>query len=686
MTQATDSNLANNSSDRKPRLWPAIALVAAYWLVVGFMKLVTIKTLFPEDVFTQLVHFLVAFYSPMLLAVGILIWWLGFSRLPWSERLIGLGLLIGGGILARLVADKSMAFGLLMNGIPAAITAAVAAMLVVNMAIARASSKARLATLAIASVLAWGYFTLIRLDGITGQLKGQQSWRWTETAEDRFLKQRTQQSGKVARADDSQLTAHNSPLTPLVATPADWPQFRGPRRDGNVHDVSLTGDWSANPPPKLWRRRVGPGWSSFAVVGNRGFTQEQRGDKEAVFCFDVATGNELWSHEDKSRFEETVSGAGPRATPTFDSGRIYSLGGSGVLNCLDAASGNLVWSRDITADAKAKPTDENLKPPGWGFSSSPVICRGMAIVFAGGGKDKKGLLAYDAVTGELRWAAGQGVHSYSSPQILSVGDQQQVLMVSDRGLEAFDPADGQLLWEHDWYLKDMFRVLQPHVAGDGQILLATPLNYGTRLLEIKRQGTLARSASEASATPLPLGEGAERSSAVEGVSTLVRSASAGNADTLARSASEGNPPSTSAAIRSDDSSPPPAWTVTEKWTSKDLKPYFNDGVQIGDHLYGFDNDILVCIDLATGKKKWKKGRYGNGQALLVGGSGQLLIISEQGDAVLAEISPQGLTERGKFKALSGKTWNHPVIAAGKLLVRNSEEMACYELMPPTSSL
>src|SRR5262245_62067034 len=127
----------------KPRLWPAIALVIAYWCVVAFMK-----TLGPH-VFTQLQHFLISFYAPMLLALGILIWWLGFSRLPWADRLIGLALLISGGVLARLVADKSMAFGLLMNGIPVAITAVVAAMVV-----ARASSLQRILTVAAASSLA----------------------------------------------------------------------------------------------------------------------------------------------------------------------------------------------------------------------------------------------------------------------------------------------------------------------------------------------------------------------------------------------------------------------------------------------------------------------------------------------------------------------------------------------------
>jgi len=108
-------------------------------------------------------------------------------------------------------------------------------------------------------------------------------------------------------------------------------------------------------------------------------------------------------------------------------------------------------------------------------------------------------------------------------------------------------------------------------------------------------------------------------------------------------------------------------------------------VRLGDHLYGFDSDILVCIDLANGKKKWKKGRYGHGQALLLGEAGQMLVISDQGEAVLTEVSPQGLKEMAKFKALNGKTWNHPVIAGGKLLVRNGEEMACFELGPIVTS-
>jgi len=190
-------------------------------------------------------------------------------------------------------------------------------------------------------------------------------------------------------------------------------------------------------------------------------------------------------------------------------------------------------------------------------------------------------------------------------------------MVSEHGLEAFDATTGQLLWEHEWNLKDFFRVCQPHILGDSQILLGTGMSNGTRLLTIANEGG--------------------------------------------------------------------KWAVTEGWTSKDLSPYFNDFVSLKGHLYGFDGEFVVCIDAATGKKKWKKRGYGHGQVLLVGDGGQMLVISDKGEAALTEVSPEGLTERGKFQALTGKTWNHPVIAGGKLLLRNAEEMACFEVIP-TSSL
>ena len=152
------------------------------------------------------------------------------------------------------------------------------------------------------------------------------------------------------------------------------------------------------------------------------------------------------------------------------------------MNCLDAATGEVIWTRDAMADAGAP------KPPMWGYSSSPLVTHGVAIAFAGGGKEDKGIVAYDEATGEPRWMAGKAEHSYSSPQLVSIEGVEQVLFVSDRGLESFDPASGQVLWEHDWFLEGMFRVCQPHVLGEGQFLVSTGMNGGTRLVTVTRDG------------------------------------------------------------------------------------------------------------------------------------------------------------------------------------------------------
>src|SRR5262249_2985345 len=182
-------------------------------------------------------------------------------------------------------------------------------------------------------------------------------------------------------------------------------------------------------PPKLrWRHRVGPAWSSVIVIGDRLYTQEQRGPQETVVCYDAATGKEIWVHEDAARFWEAVSGAGPRATPTFSDGRIYSLGGTGILNCLDAATGQRHWACDTAADAGAA-------TPMWGFSSSPLILNGMVITFAGGSGDRN-LLGYRAETGALAWTAPVGHGSYSSPQLVNLSGTNQCLMLTDDGLHA----------------------------------------------------------------------------------------------------------------------------------------------------------------------------------------------------------------------------------------------------------
>jgi hypothetical protein len=121
------------------------------------------------------------------------------------------------------------------------------------------------------------------------------------------------------------------------------------------------------------------------------------------------------------------------------------------------------------------------------------------------------------------------------------------------------------------------------------------------------------------------------------------------------------------------------WSATQRWASMNLKPSFNDFIVHNGHIYGFDGSIFCCVDLATGQRRWKDGRYGHGQALLLADQGLLLVASETGDAVLLAADPERHRELGRFHAIDGKTWNHPVLAHGRLYVRNAEEMACYEL-------
>jgi outer membrane protein assembly factor BamB len=383
-------------------------------------------------------------------------------------------------------------------------------------------------------------------------------------------------------------------------TGADWPGFRGPARDAVVRGVRIETDWSKSPPVELWRRPVGPGWSSFAVRGDLLYTQEQRGEDEVVSCYNLTTGQPVWRHRDAARFWESNGGAGPRATPTLGNGRVYTLGATGILNALDASSGAVVWSRNAASDTGAK-------RPGWGFAGSPLVVNDVVIVAASGR-----LAAYDVATGHPRWLGPTGGAGYSSPHLVTIDGVAQVLLMRGARTTSVAPADGTLLWEHSW--QPGASIVQPALAADGDVLIAAGDAMG--------------------------GQGMRRIAVARG---------------------------------------PDGWTVEERWTSRALKPYFNDFVVHEGHAFGFDGSILASIDLADGKRKWKGGRYGHGQVILLPDQDLLLVLSEEGELALVGATPDQFTEIARFPAIEGKTWNHPVLAGDVLLVRNGEEMAAFRV-------
>jgi outer membrane protein assembly factor BamB len=562
---------------RPPRVWPAFVALALFWAYFFGCDWVELTT--PVKFFSRL-------GAVALLTLVFLIWWWANRRVGLADKLLGFAAAVLGGAAANFLYHPSMAqFGLIFFPWPVVLTA-----WAVWVAVARsAPSGVRRLGLVMVPLLAWAPFALIRTQGIDGEQRGETYWRWTPTPEQLFLAE-TIPSGKVREA-------------PALA-PGDWPGFRGPHRDSVVRGVRINPDWKA-PPKPLWRHRVGPGWSSVAVVGERLFTQEQRGEREAVVCYEAATGKQVWAHEDPLRFWDQVSGAGPRATPTFADGRLYTLGATGLLNCLDAVTGQRYWSRDVAAEAPAK-------VPLWGFSSSPLVTDGVVIAFAGGDSQRQ-LLAYRADTGEPAWAAPAGTMSYGSPQRVTLGGRPQVLFFSERALSAYDAATGRVLWEHSAHAPGATRAVQPQALGDGQVVISSEMDIGVALLDVRRDGD--------------------------------------------------------------------SWAASQLWAGREMKPSFNDFVVHEGHAYGFDGAMFCCLDLGAGTRRWKGGRYGHGQVLLLADQGLLLVTTEKGEAVLLRANPERLEELGRFQAVRGKTWNHPVVAHGRLFVRNGEEMACYELAP-----
>jgi hypothetical protein len=379
----------------------------------------------------------------------------------------------------------------------------------------------------------------------------------------------------------------------------DWPGFRGPGRDGIVHGVRLDTDWTSSPPIEMWRRAIGPGWSSFAVNGGLLYTQEQRGDDEIVACYKVSTGEPVWRHHDPVRFWESNGGAGPRATPTLSNGRVYTFGATGIVNALDAATGRVVWSRNAASDT-------GRKIPDWGFASSPLVADQVVIVAVSGS-----LVGYDVATGQPRWFGPSHGGSYSSPQPSTIDGVAQILLLTGAGATSVAPANGDVLWEYSW---PGSVIVQPALIADGEVLINTSASTG--------------------------GVGVRRIAVAHG---------------------------------------PDGWSVEERWTSNGLKPYFNDFVVHKGHAFGFDGSILACINLEDGRRKWKGGRYGNGQLVLLPDEDLLLVLSEEGELALVTASPDQFTEVARFQALDGKTWNHPALIGDVLLVRNGQEMAAFRL-------
>ncbi len=432
------------------RLWPGVVLVALQWL--GRLAAPVIA---PDAAMLGVMF--AAFGS-----VAVLLWWLFFSRAPWAERLGAVALMIVALLVTRPILHESIrTAGMGVSFFILAIPVLCLALVIWAAAGRRLTGGSRWAALVAALLVACGMWALVRTEGITGDGAQLFAWRWAATPEERLL---AQTGDEPTAATAVEIASDTGP---------EWPGFRGPGRAGVVAGARVATDWSQSPPVELWRRPIGPGWSSFAVQGDLIYTQEQRGEHELVTCYDATTGEPVWRHQDAVRFWESHAGAGPRATPALSGGRVYTFGATGILNALDARDGAVAWSRDAAADTGAE-------VPYWGFTSSPLVVDDLVIV------DTGTLVAYDAATGDRRWSGPSSNVSYSSPHPMTIDGVPQVLLLTGRGAISVAPADGTLLWEHDWPGSS---IVQPAVAGDGDLLISAT---GASAGEATRRLTVAR--------------------------------------------------------------------------------------------------------------------------------------------------------------------------------------------------
>lgn len=400
-------------------------------------------------------------------------------------------------------------------------------------------------------------------------------------------------------------------------TPEDYPRFLGNGYWAEVEGVNLSADWKASPPELLWKQPIGAGWSAFAIVGEYAVTQEQRGGDELVVCYHVPTGEVVWTHADTARHDPGnmqggLGGIGPRATPTIHEGRIYTMGATGIVNCLDAKSGKAIWSHDVK--------NFGIEPLLWANASSPLIVPEMQLILLGGGQspnaDGHSLIALRLADGKLAWQSGPPITSYASPVYTEIAGVPQIVVVNESSVAGYDVMNGKELWtfEQSGSSSGSASCSQPIPLPGDQVLVSKGYGIGARLAQIERD-------------------------------------------------TEGN------------------FSARLLWEKPVLKTKLSNLVIRDGHAYGLDHTFLSCVEIESGRVKWKKRRtpdFGHGQVLLVGD--KLFVIAESGEGVLVECTPKKYVELAALPMIDeGICWNNPALAGQLLVIRSDRQAACYRL-------
>ncbi|MCE9630245.1 MAG: PQQ-like beta-propeller repeat protein [Planctomycetia bacterium] len=396
-------------------------------------------------------------------------------------------------------------------------------------------------------------------------------------------------------------------------TPTDFPRFLGPAGSGSLEGPALDPDWEARPPKRLWRRPIGAGWSGFAVCGDHAVTLEQRGDEEIISCQAVPTGDIEWTVSVPGRLETVLGGVGPRSTPTIAEDAVYATGATGWLHAIDGATGRVLWKKNVLDDLGIDPAAA-AAAVAWGRAGSPLVAESLVIVPGGGPKKDGGFVSLVA-------------YDRATGERRWTGGDQQISYVSPEMVSW----DGRKL---------VLTVNESSIAGhdpaDGR--------------ELWRFDWPGHSNSDATCS---------QAHVLDGGRIFISKGYGAGAAVFARQPGE---PATFK----------PVWQQSGLLKTKFTNVVIHDG-----HAYGLSDGILECVSLDDGRRRWKTGRYGQGQVLRAGG--WLLVQAESGEVVLVECVPEKHVVRGRLAAIDGQTWNTLCLSGDRLLVRNAEEAACYEI-------
>jgi outer membrane protein assembly factor BamB len=410
----------------------------------------------------------------------------------------------------------------------------------------------------------------------------------------------------------------------------DWPQWRGPKRDGVSTETGLLKEWPKDGPKLVWKYPdAGLGFSAVAIRDGLLYTLGSRQDDEVVLVLDAATGKELWTAKigPVYTFQGNVWGDGPRSTPTLDGDRLFALGAQGDLVAIDLTKKAEIWRKNLIKDFGGVMMTE------WGYSESPLVVGDMVLVTPGG---KKGLVVgLDKKTGALLWQSSEVAHKapYSSIMPATIHGVPQLIQLSFQEpaggfVDSFDAKTGKLLWQAPIFKGSNYAICPTPIVKDNLVYITAGYGGGCHTFEIDDKFKVK--------------------------------------------------------------------DLFSKAAQKKVKNTHGGVVLVDGKIYGHsERNGWVCQDLKTGAMDWEDNvTFETKSGSILAADGMLYLYGEEGNVALAKATPEGptlsvvsefkLPELSKYPKMrdtsrQSKAWSHPVIANGKLIIRDCEFIYCYDV-------